>query len=633
MRATTPLTLLAATLALVLASPTHAATFLVNTARDTADVALDGVCADFRGKCSLRAAIMEANRAPDYDTINFRHFTWIRLRDFLPAIDAPVQINGHTARGAPSLTGDEPAAPVVTIDGERTARDPADPYFGPGATGIGLHLTQGASGSRIHGLSIINFENYEILSEGASNAIFSGLWVGVDILGRASDRPTIRSETAKFDGVRNQFGEFSSSFGPEGRGNVFAQGVVINGNENYFARNRVGADAAGHERLGERGYLDIRGDDNVIGAPTASESTRRNVISRLNLMGDGNIVVGSFVGRTRDLDGFVSLVPRVIGSTLTLDGTGNVVGDGSNLGRNYIGGRVEITGDGATISRNSVTGNVELSSSGTNYISGNLFDANGRGIALLVVTEVGVTDAVENIVINANAGMAVYGYLGLIRLKSNLIGTTTRTASADRGNVTGIYLGGGNVEVYGNVIAHNRTGLLLDLGGTYGEENVISDNRFAGNCGLGIDVKGVTGRDVNDPGDLGTPEMSDAQNSPEVLTALYQPGPEPSLLVKYRVDNQVASEYPMTIEFYLSDEKKVNQGARVLAVTEYDPNRLGDIVSLTIPLPPEVEGGALVAMVATASGFTGLPSEFSYPVLFGRTDIVLDHSIDECELD
>ena len=39
-----------------------AATFTVNTTDDTADASAgDGVCADSTGKCSLRAAVMEAN--------------------------------------------------------------------------------------------------------------------------------------------------------------------------------------------------------------------------------------------------------------------------------------------------------------------------------------------------------------------------------------------------------------------------------------------------------------------------------------------------------------------------------------------------------------------------------------------
>ncbi len=40
----------------------QAAEFTVNTTDDTVDASLaDGICADFKGECSLRTAIMQAN--------------------------------------------------------------------------------------------------------------------------------------------------------------------------------------------------------------------------------------------------------------------------------------------------------------------------------------------------------------------------------------------------------------------------------------------------------------------------------------------------------------------------------------------------------------------------------------------
>jgi large repetitive protein len=55
---------------LAMVAGTHAATFLVNTTSDTADVSAgDGVCADAGGMCSLRAAISEANALAGDDII------------------------------------------------------------------------------------------------------------------------------------------------------------------------------------------------------------------------------------------------------------------------------------------------------------------------------------------------------------------------------------------------------------------------------------------------------------------------------------------------------------------------------------------------------------------------------------
>ncbi|NJL06488.1 MAG: CSLREA domain-containing protein [Chloroflexaceae bacterium] len=52
--------------------PAFAATFTVNTINDAPDATIgDGICATSDGQCSLRAAIQEANAAPDNDIIQF----------------------------------------------------------------------------------------------------------------------------------------------------------------------------------------------------------------------------------------------------------------------------------------------------------------------------------------------------------------------------------------------------------------------------------------------------------------------------------------------------------------------------------------------------------------------------------
>ncbi|MBA3417107.1 MAG: CSLREA domain-containing protein [Geodermatophilaceae bacterium] len=57
-------------ISLLTAPPAWADTFQVNTIADRVDANIgDGVCADARGRCSLRAAVQEANSNPDADTI------------------------------------------------------------------------------------------------------------------------------------------------------------------------------------------------------------------------------------------------------------------------------------------------------------------------------------------------------------------------------------------------------------------------------------------------------------------------------------------------------------------------------------------------------------------------------------
>src|SRR5690606_27884382 len=51
-------------------APAAATTFTVDTANDTQEASPgNGVCADAAGRCSLRAAVMEANANPGDDTI------------------------------------------------------------------------------------------------------------------------------------------------------------------------------------------------------------------------------------------------------------------------------------------------------------------------------------------------------------------------------------------------------------------------------------------------------------------------------------------------------------------------------------------------------------------------------------
>ena len=57
-------------ISLLTAPPAWADTFQVNTIADRVDANIgDGVCTDARGRCSLRAAVQEANSNPDADTI------------------------------------------------------------------------------------------------------------------------------------------------------------------------------------------------------------------------------------------------------------------------------------------------------------------------------------------------------------------------------------------------------------------------------------------------------------------------------------------------------------------------------------------------------------------------------------
>lgn len=67
--------------------------FFVNTFKDTPDAVLDGICADAQGRCSLRAAIQEANATEDEDTILLQKGTY-KLKNRTPGEDENAAAEG-----------------------------------------------------------------------------------------------------------------------------------------------------------------------------------------------------------------------------------------------------------------------------------------------------------------------------------------------------------------------------------------------------------------------------------------------------------------------------------------------------------------------------------------------------------
>lgn len=98
-------------IALVIAGAPGAAsaalTFTVNSTADAPDAAINSVCDDGTGHCTLRAAVEEANGNPGADTINFDS-----------AIDGmPIVLTLHGAGEDAAATGDLDITDDVTIDG------------------------------------------------------------------------------------------------------------------------------------------------------------------------------------------------------------------------------------------------------------------------------------------------------------------------------------------------------------------------------------------------------------------------------------------------------------------------------------------------------------------------------------
>ena len=132
-------------IAAALSLPTNAgfaASFTVDSIGDGADSStIDGVCDDGTGKCTLRAAIMQANATAGADVIAFNippgGPRTIQPLTALPAISEPVTIDGSTQPGFAGM-------PIIELDGTNTL-----------GNAVGLWITAG--GSTIRGLVINSF--------------------------------------------------------------------------------------------------------------------------------------------------------------------------------------------------------------------------------------------------------------------------------------------------------------------------------------------------------------------------------------------------------------------------------------------------------------------------------------------
>jgi hypothetical protein len=146
--------------------------------RDPGDgrCATAGSTADAR-RCTLRAAIMEANATPDEDRIRFeietgdRVYKTIRPRSALPTITAPLRIDGSTQPGAThntAATGSNAQMRVILVGDEAGS-----------AAGI-----QSSAPVVIRNLVIIGFSRGIQLSAGSDGSRVMGNFIGLDRTGR-----------------------------------------------------------------------------------------------------------------------------------------------------------------------------------------------------------------------------------------------------------------------------------------------------------------------------------------------------------------------------------------------------------------------------------------------------------------
>jgi hypothetical protein len=398
---------------------------------------------DDSGAGSLRQAILDANALPDTDTIRFAlpgsgPFTITVPNADLPAISAPVVIDGYTQAGAHPNTqavGDD-AVPLVVLTTPNSAF----------AT-VGLQVTGG--GSTVRGLVVNGFSTAIQLSSAGGNTI-AGNFFGTDPGGVVAVMSTA-AHTGSGMLVDGSSDNVIGGNAPAARNLIVGPTLAIDGGatRNLVAGNLIGTDRGGAVALG-----DPIGSDTVsIGdtMPSPGNTVTGNVIAgsaaaAIRIKANDNVVQGNRIGTTAAGD-------AALGNAF--DG---IIVDQGAMG-NTIGGTT--AGAANVLSGNHGSGIIIAGASAGNTVQGNFIGTDATGTMPLGNDEDGVTIV----------GMAT----------DNTIGGTAPGA--------------------GNVIAFNGgDGVhLADLGTV---ADAILGNAIHDNAGLGINLVPPLGGMGPPPNDL-----------------------------------------------------------------------------------------------------------------------------------
>ncbi len=311
--------------------------------------------ADF-GAGTLRQALMDAVNSMGMDTIGFNlpmTQTTIILNTTL-AVDSPVIIDGGTQPGYVST-------PLVTIEGAMSVGQ------------NGVNFTAGSNGSEVHGLAIVNFDQYAI-SIGVSDITVAGCTITGNQIGVYVGGNNAKIGTAGATGKNVLSG--NSQYGIYG---TFASGLVVQ-------NSHIGVDRSGLVAQGNAGggiYLD------TFTAPTIG-GAEKNVISAngvdgihfVDVFGDARIT-NSYIGLYAD--GTFNSQSRNLGAGIYAFGNTNLVigTDGMTGAPNYIANN----GNAAILVN--TTG---VMSNGTATITGNVIGSAPIMMGLLPATNVsGIT--------------------------------------------------------------------------------------------------------------------------------------------------------------------------------------------------------------------------------------------------
>ena len=556
------LTLICAGAGSVLSSTAVAATYTVNSTIDAPDAFWpDGICdisgtpgpppSPYIGRCSLRAAIEQANANPGRDTISLA--VNVPVTAILPAITDVVFIEpSGTSRASISWVGSGNSSDAL--------------FFTTGANGVRrlsiFGFTSGAAirftgsgGNSVTGSELTNNREGLVISDTSGNEIgnvapgrgnvISGNNTGIYIVGANATGNQIVGNFIGVDGsgLAAQPNAIAGIYIDEGGGNFIGTDAggniisgntgpgiyVLNANGTKILSNRIGTDETGTTRIanGGTGIFLRNASMAEIGRPNFATGTTTSSPNSGSTVGRAPTpTAGKFPGNVISGNGLNGILIDGAGSNGNVI-AGNLIGlgfDGSPLGNLQHGVRI-IGGSDNKIGRPSGGAGNFISSNGRNGVrieqataTNNLVQANWIGVGLTG------TDSRGNATIGVfidGAKKTVIG--GPTDAERNLI-SASGLAGPFPANYTppptapyaGVHIRGASAtenRVQGNIIGMDRDGLIA-LGNS-GSGVIIEDssdnqigglndpgsgtfprNLISGNEGSGVVIRGTSKRNL-----------------------------------------------------------------------------------------------------------------------------------------
>ncbi len=520
-----------------------AATFTVNDLFDDPDANPgDGVCdipAGGSPRCSLRAAIMEANAASPTQTHVIEFGLGLIVINIngspLPTISNRVRIDGRTA---PNYAGGDDvlaAPPSVYINGSGLT----------GTTADGLRLIN-SSLSSVHALGIINFPDNGIELVNTTLTELSGNWIGVGRTGGADGNGGSGIWASGCD--RCRIGQYLSGnpLQVQNLGNVLSNNLESGlfmqiGDDGIVGGNQIGVDPIGTTDMGNgiHGIHMVSPNSDIGGFAGFGDGSFIDI---------GNVIVDNFGDGIHTFTGGHRIYSNFIfandGDGIALNGSGSNLGFTAAPTRNvisnngghgiHIGSSLASSGNlirNQLILQNGMRG-IQVTQGNNNEIRSNEIIQNSDAIRiegddhLVAGNDLGLIDnAVQG---NSSNGVVLIGDDNVVEgnriggmgddgidvvagnrnyIRANQIGTRSNGASiANQGNGIRVRAAAVLTLIEDNWIGYNNDGIVLE-----GEFTDICGNRIglgendepAGNRIEGVRVDGNNNR-IGD-GDFGCP--------------------------------------------------------------------------------------------------------------------------------